>query len=302
MNIAIVYIPHQYQHKEKGFYKSLPKGLNGINYEMFPLEDCCKKIPQNSLNKFDIISVMGIKKDLDPRTHGIARLMSHYKHKKFLVSEAGYIGNRNKYYSIGFNGLNGRADFNNVGMPSERFDKLNIKLKNTWKPNGNILFCLQIPSDAAVNHLQYEDLIQNTIQKILTFSHKNIILRFHPKYNKSKRSHGNLLHDIACELSKHEKINISNNKSLQDDFKNTSCMVTVNSNSGVDALISGIPSIVLDEGSMIWDISSTDLSKVDTIKPVPDNVRLQKLYDIAYAEWNTEEIANGDPFKHLGII
>ena len=77
----------------------------------------------------DIAVVFGIGKKDIPSTHARGKIL--YKQKmlgnKTIVLEKGYI-KRDKYYAAGFDGLNGRADFNNENMPSDRWEELGVHL------------------------------------------------------------------------------------------------------------------------------------------------------------------------------
>ena len=246
--------------------------------------------------------------------HGeiIGRMMEHQQisGNRHVVVESGYIHNRENYWSVGWDGLNGRANFCNKNMDDSRIKKWGINL-TPWKNNseGFVLFCLQIPWDAAIYHADYPKYIKATVGKILSSTNRDIVLREHPLINKSKLSNSevaNKYRETLEEILSNGKrrydsvksVYKSENKDVKSDFDKSWCVVAFNSNSTVEAAIYGIPSFVADVGSMTWDISSHNLDIENPIKPD----RYQWLCDLSYAQWNADEIIQGQPFKQLGIL
>ena len=66
-----------------------------------------------------------------------------------------------------------------------------------------------------------------------------------------------------------------------------------NSNSGVDAVLAGVPLICGDRGSMAYPMAC----RVGDPLVRPD--RFQWLNDLAFAQWTDEEIGNGEAWNHL---
>lgn len=200
----------------------------------------------------------------------------------FLVMERGYIGDRTKFTSIGFNGLNGRAEFHAVNMPSDRWGKHGFQaLMKPWDDAGlYILLIGQVDGDNSVkgriNMKQW--LSETACQLNDNFPAINIVFRPHPLSRQgylvkgTSKSHG----------------------SLADDLYRARMCVTFNSNTGVDAVLAGTPTVTLDRGAMAYDVTSHDLTDWPT---KPD--RTQWAYDMAYKQWTEEEIANGDAWDHL---
>ena len=153
----LIKIKHTNYFKE--FYDSVETGLKTVKPVRMSLSEWYEN--KDSL-EFDIIAMIGIAKQSNIRGHyakGVIKKQSK-SNGRCLIMERGYIGDRKKYWSIGFDGLNGRADFKNEDMPKDRFDLLGIKLEErepTWsEPEAHdILFSLQLPWDSAVSHVWY---------------------------------------------------------------------------------------------------------------------------------------------------
>lgn len=70
-------------------------------------------------------------------------------------------------------------------------------------------------------------------------------------------------------------------------FEGVSRMVTLNSSVAIDAILRGIPTVVEDEGGMAWPGFR-----------VADD-RLPWLHWLAWTQWHHDEIAAGEPIRHL---
>jgi len=83
---------------------------------------------------------------------------------------------------------------------------------------------------------------------------------------------------------------------LEEALAGARTCVTINSNSGVDAILAGTPVINLNKGSMVWNIAQHDYDLIDK-PPHPNRERWKN--NIAYTQWSPEEIENGEAWKHL---
>jgi len=207
--------------------------------------------------------------------------------KDFLMMEASYLEPRvDKNHwplniSLGYNGLNGRADFVNKGKDSTRWDKLfnDGRLKD-WKTSGSfILVTGQVPGDQSISSLDinYSDICKKICKEIK----EPVIFKPHPR-------------GPAIEI-KGSRTQIST-YTLDVLLQKCKAVVTVNSNSGVDSIISGVPVLALDRGSMCWDICMKEYSQLNNLE-YPD--RQQWLNELAWCQWFPEEISSGDAWEHL---
>lgn len=220
-----------------------------------------------------------------------------YHNKKTMVFERGYF-KREEYHSVGWNWINGKADFKNKNCPSDRFDRLNLDIKD-WGPKGdNIIFCGQVPWDSAVQHINkngkgrtkksvqgYMEWLSKTARVIRDFSDKPIIFRPHPLF-KHKEWYKEYLP---------EYVSWSDND-MMTDLQSAHACVVFNSNSAVDAIIQGIPIFVMDQGSVAYSVANKSLKKIN--KPKNYDIT-QWANNLAYAQWNLEEIKRGEFWKHL---
>ena len=73
---------------------------------------------------------------------------------RLLVLERGYLGNRKGWTSVGYDGLNGRADFCNEGVHDRRFRAHFDGLLHPWKDRGDYVLVMgQCRHDQSVRHV-----------------------------------------------------------------------------------------------------------------------------------------------------
>jgi hypothetical protein len=227
---------------------------------------------------------------------------------RHIVIDQGYVYKRSVYWSVGWDALNGRANFCNKNMDDKRINEWGIKFE-PWKidKKGFVLFCLQLPWDAAVNNVYYPTYVKDTVDKLLLSTKRKIIIREHPMIFKSDlqifKNDLQLLiaHEykkVIKDIMRHDRVYMTENENIKDDFDQAWCVVAYNSNSTVEAAMHGIPSFVADSGSMTWNISSHNLDIENPIRPE----RHQWLCDLSYSQWHGDEVARGLPFKQLGVI
>jgi hypothetical protein len=230
----------------------------------------------------DVAVVFGWYKSKVPMSWPRRKVISQQRnaHLDVVVLETGYINRgagQTHHYAAGLNGLNGRANFRNHGMPDDRARLLGVELK-PYKPGANIILCGQVPWDAAVDNSDHVAWLAECAAA-LSSGARPVVFRPHPA--------AYLPPIKGCEFSQ---------KPLADDLRNAWALVTFNSNSGVEALIDGVPVFAFDEGAMVWSVCNRSLSDIES--PIfPD--RVQWLNDLCYAQWTLDEMKAGLAWKHL---
>lgn len=228
----------------------------------------------------DVAVVMGVHKRAVPRSFPRGKVIEEQKKRGLdvIILETGYINRGDEpdnHYAAGWNGLNGRADFKNKACPADRAKKL-VSLKD-WNPGSNIVVCGQVPWDAAVEHTDHREWLQKIVRAIFMVTDRPVIFRPHPK----------------AKLPPIEGT-IYSTRPLAQDLEDAYCCVTFNSNSGVEAVIAGVPTITMDKGAMAWEVTSHSLSDMQYM---PD--RQQWLNNLCYSQWTPEEMRNGEAWRHL---
>lgn len=185
------------------------------------------------------------------------------------------------YWSAGFGGLNGHADFHNHLMPGNRWEKLRNPLHPWRKSGAHILLCGQKPSDAAVGDMNPRQWAERALVQLKELTPRPVVYRPHPEDPSPRGVKG-------AEYSR--------GKSIEEDLTDCWAAVAYNSNSLVDAVIAGVPVFALGEGSMVEAVANKDLEVIDS--PVMLD-RQQWAHNLAYCQWNGPELEEGLAWRHL---
>jgi len=229
----------------------------------------------------DVAVVMGVYKKAIPRSFARGNVIAEQRARKLrtIILETGYINRGDgpeNHYAAGWNGLNGRADFKNTSCPADRAQKLGVELK-PWKQGNNVILCGQVPWDAAVDFSDHKEWLQKTARAIFLMTDRPVIFRPHPK----------------AKLPPIEGT-VYSTRPLAQDLEDAYCCVTFNSNSGVEAVLAGVPTVTMDKGAMAWEVTSHTLSDMAYM---PD--REQWLNNLAYTQWTPAEMRDGEAWRHL---
>lgn len=229
----------------------------------------------------DVAVVMGVYKKFVKASYGRGEVIKQQQAagKDCLILETGYINrgdSMTNHYALGWNGLNGRADFKNHNMPSDRSAKLGHMKE--WRGGSHVLLCGQVPWDASCDFTDHVQWLNEAAMNIRAVSKRKVIFRPHPK----------------APVPKVGNVTYSSGGPIEGDLKDAHCCVTFNSNSGVDALINGVPLFAFDVGAMGYQVANRNWLSLE--KPdKPD--RSQWYNDLAYAQWRPDEFV--DAWKHV---
>lgn len=210
-------------------------------------------------------------------------LIEHFikNHIDYLVLERGYIGDRMEYTSCGFNGLNGRADFVSKNVDDKRIYHIERYIQPPRKSRGEyILINGQIASDASVKAIGFNKWLQETHSSIAKITDRKVYYRPHP---------------LDVEPFIPDGLDVIDGN-LQDAMGNAHCVVTLNSNSAVDATVAGIPSITMDKGSMAYKVTKHQISDIINCKVLHRNNWLREM---SYCQWTINEMRSGQAWNHL---
>jgi hypothetical protein len=197
--------------------------------------------------------------------------------KRYIILERGFVGGRDKYTHVGYDGLNGRANFMNKNSPPDRWEKLDIELKD-WDTSGtHVLVVGQIPDDASTAHVDINDWAYK-IQQKLGGMNVPYLFRPHPGHNAGLYSSSN---------------------GIIQAVRDARCVVTFNSNAGVDSILEGTPVVTFDAGSMVRKISSHNVFGAINFATPPREKVQQWANDIAYAQWTGDEMSSGETWEHI---
>lgn len=243
-------------------------------------------VPFEEYQPSDVAVVFGtFKKDIPASWRRGVVIEEQKKRKKpVVILDSGYVkrgSGVNAYYACGLNGLNGHADFKNKNMPPDRWQALGVPLLPWRKTGSHVVLCGQVPWDASVQHIDMIAWLHETAKLIRQNTDREIVYRPHPLA--VKQSPARL---PGCRTSV---------VALKEDLNNAWAVVTYNSNTGVDAILHGIPNFCLGTGSMTYGVSSRDLGLLE--RPFLPPHREQWAYNLAFTQWRPDEMAAA--WEHL---
>lgn len=249
--------------------------------------------PVNDYEPSDVAVIYGGYKYAFDKTLSKKRVMDGQKEagKEFIIVDSGYI-RRDRYYSVAVGGLNAQGRFYNENSPPDRFNALGIELKPLQhRPEGKIILAGQVPWDCNVQDVDYMGWVLEAFTQLCDmFGRDRIVFRPHPKVKNEIR------YPVPEQF-------FTQNEWLEQDLEQAGLLVCYNSNSAVDAALSGVAVAVLGPGSVAAPMAFNSLSEICETGAPEQSVsfnREQTLHNIAYAQWTPEEMAEGKTWAHLG--
>jgi hypothetical protein len=200
-----------------------------------------------------------------------------------LVMERGYVGDRFKWTSLGWNGLNGHAVFPAVSNFETQPNKLRrwvdtVKGDSYWQPwrkrasSDYALILGQVPSDMACRNVNLAHEYRRWQSQLLNDGWE---VKFRPHPKAARRPLGiSSMHYLQGTLAQ--------------DLAGAAFTVSWNSNASVDSVLAGVPSVTLDKGAMAWAVTSHDLSN-----PVTMPSRTEWAAQLAWCQWQPSELSDG---------
>ena len=195
--------------------------------------------------------------------------------RHYLVMEAGFFNDRFLHCSLGFDGLNGQADFLNHSSPSDRWLASRSTLKE-WNPGGDYYLLIgQIAGDNSCSHIDLGKWYAEVISK----TQAPVMFRPHPL-------------DRSGWTPKSGRMSST---SLERDMAGAIAVITFSSTAGVDAMIAGKPTVAYDPISMVYNVVPHRIQLTSLVEPD----RAQWAYNLAYTQWSKDEIESGLAWDHL---
>lgn len=205
-----------------------------------------------------------------------------------------YRGNRYGYHRFSINSHHPVDYFQKVKHPQDRADELGITLEH-WKNGGSyILLCGMSDKAAGVVGLGYHEWERDAVRQIAKVTKRPIWFR--PKARKQgtyEKITGATLMPPRTRLDEKGYPISDIAVALADAF----CVVSHHSNTGIDAIIAGVPCFQVDGVALPMGLS--DFRKIETPKEPTQDERRQWANDVAYTQFNLEEMRAGVPWRHF---
>jgi hypothetical protein len=195
-----------------------------------------------------------------------------------LVMERGYIGDRFAWTSVGWDGLNGRARFGKPRDEGQRFRQHFGHLLQPWRTGGKyVLIVGQVPGDAALQGKCLRSWY--TQQADRAAKRYGLPVKFRPHPLSARRGGPSSIHGADTLGGE-----------LADALAGAALVVTFNSNTGVESVMAGRPTVAMDCGSMVHGIALSDLP--GSLK-VPEPDREPWAHAMAWRQFELSEIESG---------
>ena len=173
---------------------------------------------------------------------------------------------------------------------STRWEKLNLTMPKWRKSGGHILLIGQNEEGIGTTNIRksgisFYDWSRYALETIRKYTDRKIIYKPHP--------HQEYLPDPVsnCEI-----VDSTSTHKISDFFEDCWCAVGSASNATVDCVMAGIPVITEDKMSVAYDVAEHSVLNIENPR-MPDIT--QWLYNICYAQWNIDELGNGEAWKYI---
>jgi hypothetical protein len=189
-----------------------------------------------------------------------------------LVIEHGYIGDRDYWLSLGWNGLNNRAKFPEIDDIS-RFDS-HFSMQ-PWRQSGDyVLIMGQVPGDMSLAGRDLTKWYAEVAKDAERLHQMPVFFRPHPVC---------VDRGMNCEIPGIETLICPMDEALDGAH----LVIAWNSNATVESVLSGIPCLTFDRGAMAWDVTGHQVRE----RIMPD--REVWASRLAWKQWSLEEISTG---------
>lgn len=192
-----------------------------------------------------------------------------------------------EYWRVAVDSHQPTLKFQKVKRPSDRRDKLGFSFE-PWRSVGETIV---IAGSSAKYHEFYgmkdpTRVTEKIIRKIKSVSGREIIYRPKPSWKDARPIRGATFSSPA--------------ESIEDVLKRAHVLVTHGSNACFEAVVSGVPCIILGD-AVAKPMSSTELDFVDNPRLASDKERNQWLSDLAYCQWTLAELASGEAWSYIKL-
>lgn len=175
-----------------------------------------------------------------------------------------------------------------IERPHDRIEKLGIKMKPWQRPTkgGHIVF-----AGSSQKYHSFYGLSDPTkyarkiVANIREFNEsREIVYRPKPSWKDAVPIDGTVFSQRP--------------RNIEDELANAHCLVTHGSNACFEAVLAGVPSIILGE-AVAKSISSTSLENINSPRYATDEERQQWLANLAYCQWTAREMYDGETWNIL---
>lgn len=191
-----------------------------------------------------------------------------------------------EYWRVAINAQHPTARLGVQRLPSDRFDSLGLTVK-PWRRKGRAI----VLAGSSAKYHEFYGLPDPTayatrlVRGLRKITDAPIAYRPKPSWAEA----------VPIPRTRFSKLP----RTLPDELAGAHCLVTHGSNSCFEAVLAGVPSIILGNGVAL-PISGHQLSDVLDPPMCDDQMRRQWLSNIAFWQWTAAEMAGGQAWDFLG--
>jgi hypothetical protein len=176
------------------------------------------------------------------------------------------------YYALALSQHNGAGRWKTGD--AKRFRQLGVSL-TPWRQHGDHVLVCPSRGIGSAKLRPPSNWLTDTVQAIQERTKRPVRVRLHPGNGAPK-------------------------KPLDADLQNAWAVVIWSSSAGVHALVRGIPVVCLAGSWICKRAAYAEIKSIDeTQVSISEEQRLAAMNDLAWCQFTLEEIASGEPFRHL---
>lgn len=213
-------------------------------------------------------------------TWGVRNRLPFQQCEHALVMERAYLGDRFKWLSLGWDGLNGKANFCNQDVPSDRWEKYWRGQMQPQTGGNGALVIGQVAGDMATQGIDLHQWASGVISELESLG-VECSYRAHPE---------------ALKRGQRQPA-ISDKRPLETALSECDSVITYNSNVGVLAAMAGKRVTCENNGSMVYEIAGHSWQDDKDLGNRDEWGR-----KLAYCQWLPKELPEGQFWETLGQI
>lgn len=201
------------------------------------------------------------------------------------------------YYSVGYDGIKGGADYCTTGAPADRWEALGVKLRPWRKAGAHVVVVGQTYQGLSSQHVDVYAWYKKVMLGVRNRSGRSVVFRPHPRIGKSHPARRGRDRDRMKKLLKEVGgVKVSTSPHLADDLRGAWAVVCLTSNAAVWAAVRGVPVVTADRACFAYPVAEHDLAKINA-PATPD--REGWTHRLSYSQWTVDEMRQGLPWQHL---
>lgn len=191
-----------------------------------------------------------------------------------------------EYWRVAVNAHHPTGYLMDQKQPHDRFNRLGLEMREWRRKGDTVIYAGSSDKYHRFNGLEEANsYARSVVSKIRKLTNRAIIYRPKPSWKDAQRIEG-------VTFSRPPE-------RIHQTLVGAHVLVTNGSNACFEAVLAGVPTIVLGE-AVAKPISSTSLKRIERPQLAGMDERLQWAANLAYAQWTMPEMRSGECWSHIG--